>query len=64
MSPTAAKAICLPSGEIAGPTIPSAWRGVADVKSRLRRVYAVAARVTCIVALKSIVCGAPETVRL
>ena len=58
MSPTAANAICLPSGEITGRTMPSAWRGVVEVKSRLRCAYAVSARVTCIVAAKSIVCAA------
>src|SRR3954470_18168368 len=37
MSPIAAKAICLPSGEITGWTTPRTWRGAVDVKSRLRR---------------------------
>jgi hypothetical protein len=52
MSPTAAKAIVLPSGESAGLTTPSTCRGATDVKSRFRRVYIVAARVTVIVAVK------------
>ena len=67
MSPTAAKAICLPSGEITGRTMPSTCRGAVDVKSRLRRVRSPAARVTCIVAVKSTVCGmaaADPTLRL
>ena len=33
MSPTAANAICVPSGEITGRTMPSVLRGVVDVKS-------------------------------
>ena len=59
MSPTAANAICLPSGEITGRTTPRTWRGEVDVKSRLRCVYAVSARVTCSVAANSTVCGLP-----
>ena len=34
MSPTAANAICLPSGEMTGRTTPSTCRGTVDVKSR------------------------------
>src|SRR5688572_16804207 len=64
MSPTAAKAIREPSGEITGRTIPSALRGVVEVKSRARRVYWEAARVTGIVAVNSTVCiGRPAVER-
>ena len=62
MSPTAAKAICLPSGEITGRTMPSAGFGVVEVKSRFLRTYVPATRVTCIVAENSIVCAAPPPI--
>ncbi len=63
MSPTAANATWVPSGEMAGRTMPSAGRGVVEVKSRTRRVYC--GRVTCMVALNSTVCiGKPATERL
>src|ERR671912_500579 len=64
MSPNAANAICVPSGEITGRTIPSVLRGVVEVKSRARRVYCDAAVTTGIVAVNSIVCiGKPDTER-
>ena len=44
MSPTAAKAICVPSGEITGRTIPSAWRGSRRREVAHAMVYAVGAR--------------------
>src|SRR4026209_4981 len=54
MSPTAANAICEPSGEITGRTRPRVLRGAADVKSRTRCVYSGC--ITLIVAVKSTVC--------
>jgi hypothetical protein len=36
---------------------------VTEVKSRLRRVYAVCALITCIVALKSTACAGPDSER-
>ena len=62
MSPTAANAICVPSGEITGRTMPSVLRGVVDVKSRTRCVYS--GWITFMVAVKSTVCiGRPASVR-
>ena len=57
MSPTAANATCVPSGEITGRTMPFTGRGDVEVKSRGRRAYVPSARVTCRVAVKGTVAG-------
>ena len=64
MSPTAANATVFPSGDNAGLTMPSTWRGMTDVKSRFLRVYIVLARVTVIVAVNGITCASPPVTDL
>src|SRR5688572_459613 len=62
MSPTAANAICVPSGDSTGRTRPRVLRGVVDVKSRTRGLYC--GWITGMVAVNSMVCtGRPETDR-
>jgi len=62
MSPIAANATLVPSGEMTGWTMPTTLRGTVESKSRVRWVYC--AFLTCTVAEKGTVCVAPPSARL
>src|SRR5207249_4150695 len=64
MPSTLNTAMRFPSGDHAGLTMPSTWRGMTDVKSRFLREYIVLARVTVIVAVNGITCASPPVTDL